>query len=66
MKYSDPNHPEHIPWLIARRKRFLVILKEASILRLFDEEKEMLRQFRKMIRLNTEQLEIKNDEHTIS
>lgn len=41
--YSDPNHPEHKSWLVARRKRFTSILREGKrVVRLEDDERRLV------------------------
>ena len=41
--YSNPDHPEHKNWLVARRKRFTSILREGKrAVRLEDDERKLV------------------------
>lgn len=55
--YSDPRHPEHLEWLIARRKRFEWILREGKrACKLSEDERAKVLELADMIRAGTKRL----------
>jgi hypothetical protein len=57
LAYSNPLHPEHKEWLVARRERFYWILGSAKRdCKLLGVEKEMINELRKVLKRNTEKL----------
>lgn len=58
MKYSDPNHPEHLTWMIGRRKRFCKILREGKrVVKLSHDEKALVVAACALIEKNTKAIE---------
>jgi len=55
--YSNPDHPEHKEWLLARRERFRWILSHSKrACKLTDEERDLVTRLRKLMQINNDRL----------
>lgn len=56
--YNNPEHPEHKEWVLARRKRFIAIVREGKrICKLLPEERELVIQLCKLMEKNHKNFE---------
>jgi hypothetical protein len=56
--YSNPSHPEHKPWLAARRRRMIWILREGKrTCKLLPEERQKVIELCDLMEKNTKELE---------
>lgn len=58
LSYSNPEHPEHLDWLIGRRKRFSKIIREGKrACKMSEEERKLVTDLANIIDRETKRLE---------
>lgn len=57
LSYSNPEHPEHLEWLIGRRERFCKIIREGKRACKFSEhERKLVMELARIIEIETKRL----------